>query len=997
MTNSPIVPKPFIESEQPVQPSPSSSSPNSSTDKVSETAAPIIAAAASASSNHTFEASTRPIQQESTDPALIERFELAKIAAAQNAEQISQCIKEYNIQDQNMLFEIAKIAAANDGRSTSQYIQNYGIQDQNMLFEIAKIAAANDSMGTSEFIKRYGIKDQNMRFEIAKIAENGCTSNIAGYMKEYEFDNEDMIFEIAKTTAERSHNYVSYSIANYGLTDEDKIYKLVKIAVFNDPKGVARNIDGYKISSPERLFEIAKIVAELDAEAISKLIGNFHTLDIQQRFEVAKAATLNGGSTTLSKIANYNLNNEQIFEIAKLAAATEHGGISGTVPTHLLKDPNKIFEIAKIAAANNGPNTMEFIRVYELTDPAQLAEVLMIAIANGAKYSDLNNHLLKINHHLELFDYNEHELNQALEKYPAHLATIIRGIASEKNQFLKENQILWILPVLCFYELDESFRNDYDVFQDFLITLKNYHDPFLKKKMTQEFIQSFYCKDIPEGQKKAILGAFSTSKTTTKKLVPGRDRNNLSTFTEADGGTTTTVTTKVDEKKKITQTTKTSSVAAYKRIPTFFIGSAAQIPDSQKIQELVSKICCNVNEKNFIKTINAGLYVLSIDTSLDNEDKFMIINALANLGGRPENARQVLHALQLISAIISIGHAEKLKRSNLSDGASQAASSSTEVVNQHAFTTKQLEQILINLLTETLGKALESSWSQEKYLKTFSTFREPYAIFTYIGSINKLPEYHRIKAIEALTAYVIAVLNRTYKADRYDPETNIHLKTLFEGRDALRAEWIKGDKVEEADLIGASSSAASSGSSDMVESPAFSEQKNVKDNPLGDDDRIDIIDTDEAEDILLCGDEVLGSCQRLNGNPNLNKGLLGYLLNGQTRMVAVKDHGTGKILGRCLLRLLWDETHEKPALFQERCYFGNVADVNRIETLLDRMCSRRAAAMDCQLYKTDMHPKLTSLGGTAPFEYIDNQRIGIITDGKFTFEPYPYSQWQSTP
>ena len=66
-----------------------------------------------------------------------------------------------------------------------------------------------------------------------------------------------------------------------------------------------------------------------------------------------------------------------------------------------------------------------------------------------------------------------------------------------------------------------------------------------------------------------------------------------------------------------------------------------------------------------------------------------------------------------------------------------------------------------------------------------------------------------------------------------------------------------------------------------------------------------IYETDNAEEILLSGSEVGGSCQILDGNPYYNKGLLGYLRHGQVRLIAVK-RGDGSITARALIRLLWD-------------------------------------------------------------------------------------------
>ena len=79
-----------------------------------------------------------------------------------------------------------------------------------------------------------------------------------------------------------------------------------------------------------------------------------------------------------------------------------------------------------------------------------------------------------------------------------------------------------------------------------------------------------------------------------------------------------------------------------------------------------------------------------------------------------------------------------------------------------------------------------------------------------------------------------------------------------------------------------------------------------------------VTDDASANDIFLLG-EINASCQGIvNGNPYLNVGLLGYLLDGKHRFLLVKN-SEGKILARCVMRLLVDD-QGKPVLYQEDLY-----------------------------------------------------------------------------
>jgi ankyrin repeat protein len=96
-------------------------------------------------------------------------------------------------------------------------------------------------------------------------------------------------------------------------------------------------------------------------------------------------------------------------------------------------------------------------------------------------------------------------------------------------------------------------------------------------------------------------------------------------------------------------------------------------------------------------------------------------------------------------------------------------------------------------------------------------------------------------------------------------------------------------------------------------------------------------------DVLLLGDEILGSCQRLDGEPKFNRGLLGPLLDGKYRLIAIKD-ASGRMIARCLLKILIDKKTGKPVLFQERLYINQQNNTYHAK-LLNEMCLRKARSL----------------------------------------------------
>jgi|GEM_PF-2955490 len=152
--------------------------------------------------------------------------------------------------------------------------------------------------------------------------------------------------------------------------------------------------------------------------------------------------------------------------------------------------------------------------------------------------------------------------------------------------------------------------------------------------------------------------------------------------------------------------------------------------------------------------------------------------------------------------------------------------------------------------------------------------------------------------------------------------------------------------------------------------------------------------TDNWQDLFLCGTEILGSCQRIDGDLDKNKCLLGYCLDGKIQMAAVKDKESGKIVSRALLKLLFRNEGGKlvPCLFLERIY-PNSCSAEQLDAL-NALAMQRAQDLGVELYTINQNvPKerdsvpLQSLGCPAPFEYEDGG-VGVSEGGKYTISGY---------
>jgi hypothetical protein len=113
--------------------------------------------------------------------------------------------------------------------------------------------------------------------------------------------------------------------------------------------------------------------------------------------------------------------------------------------------------------------------------------------------------------------------------------------------------------------------------------------------------------------------------------------------------------------------------------------------------------------------------------------------------------------------------------------------------------------------------------------------------------------------------------------------------------------------------------------------------KNKKHNNQANFDKrkLNLINTDHFCHMLLSGTDVFGSCQNVNGNPNLNKHLMATVLSGHIRQLAIIDQETQEIVSRALLKLMIDRTSHRPVLFLERVYpdFGTIEHYNMLVQL----------------------------------------------------------------
>jgi hypothetical protein len=281
-----------------------------------------------------------------------------------------------------------------------------------------------------------------------------------------------------------------------------------------------------------------------------------------------------------------------------------------------------------------------------------------------------------------------------------------------------------------------------------------------------------------------------------------------------------------------------------------------------------------------------------------------------------------------------------------------------------------LKKYLVNILQNIMGVDIKD-YPQFKdlndlFYKVFEdpSVRSPNAIFVFALKINSLQDEHLNRSMREFVASIIKG-GTAFKDIRYG-EDNKHLNSLFKDK-KLKENWIKGEVLPLTELTRSTTTTLNG---------------------------FTVEDTDDWQDLLLCGLEIIGSCQSVYGDPNKMKCLLGYILGGETRLILVR-HPSKVMVGRRLMRLLSAEGTGKEVLYKEELY-KDLRLSTLMESAIDQMFIRRAKSLQRDLVKERKNQEeptytesLQSTGTRAPFTYVDapSEPRQVVEKGVYKISP----------
>lgn len=855
--------------------------------------------------------------------------------------------------------KLAKMHAYFDGESASSTIQKYTSFDDDDRFIIAKVAVAEAS-NVSQHFQKFEIKEEYKRFELAKLAAPNILK-----LEELKFYNlkESHRSEVELMISARNPEIY---IRDHKIIKEEERFKVTQLAIKFDPETASKNIMGFNITAEHRR-EIAKNLALSGFEELSKVIQHFHLPNESDRIAIAKISAINEPRLTAVRLGNFEISSTvDIIDVLLTCLRHSPDEAKTIMSEHnrALTTPPCFEELSKkVAAANNEAVNTWWEAVRFACDKMKLSETersLMVPF------------LTMILNHEE--PQTRYALTAVLLRHGVPPPLLKGGV---HTPFIN----LLLTPLS-----KEAGLNSAEI-EDVWKVLRDgeYRESVKKEKVINGLYALLECRDLTGPQKGMILKHIFENKKTPayaslQMLEAIISTNNVAHLKMGEA----------DEKDA-----KATSAVSLLKMPIDLAACLNKI-----FTETIGMASINDFREKYLKTILKA-----------RDPPALMVYGTKLRSLSPDQRVPVLRLLKDFTTAVLNENYKKWRYDEMASNHLKTVFQGRPEMEKEW--QKGEKAMTLHELFELIGsEAKEKNELANKNETLAKAKTDSTAKFNLVEDL-KFYATHHLKNLQSDYKYFAACLNApgSYKQQleklRQESSKDVLPSRAVYEPDNSKTKPIFMRKLE-AELIQLFDPALSAEKKiDHIEkrilpklrpiSVEFSEnmrkiQKDLQENVTKAtkeeiEQNYTVEDTDHWEDMLLCGTEVLGSCQRISGEVYFNKCLLAYMADGKNRAIVVKNKA-GKIVARCIMRLLWDGS--KPVIFQERLYKNPGVPPEAIKAI-DMMFAHRAKQLQAPLVRSadTEHPAnfkhdLESDSSPAPFEYVDAGGVGISQGGVFT-------------
>lgn len=957
-----------------------------------------------------------------------QRLQIAKItataaAAQEKTEFFLENINNYKL-TQDQFFEVLQILAAKDGKTVTEKIQSFNF-NQNQRFALAKIAAGQNGENVVKNIGNYQL-DQNEGhfFEVAKMAMTTKAAFIPKELIELKLTPEQL-FEVIKICA--MHNggsYIPYFINLFGFT-QDQRFELVKLAAVKWGESISENIDQYAFNLHQR-FEVAKIVAQ--NEGVSK---NIHKYKINRQDLLRQLAELEILSSESSKAE----------KIIKRFSST----LDAKLCYRMLLQANLLFSGSVSTsgyASKENRNWADLMQKIDQISQEELSDKTLLQETQGK--------LIALQEKVKTEIINTWGENSVVAN---QLIVWLQTAAKHENLLIKQKQLSWVTNICAICQARNTSEDEIAFLLPILKSLSELPDSTLRAKMTYRLIHDYL------GEEKAVLreqymqvakihpddnGLILAMLFVPLTVVP--EENFAEDFLKRFYA------------NKISQAGKSQRIIMEllfyleskginaKEQVTILKQIIVDLPLERTIsmpRGLAKKERQNTRraQQEELKQQNVAF------TQMLNCAQITIDLLLL---GKTEKLKTITTKQEIVALMEEV-YQEVLGDTKVDNFSEKYTDSFATFRNKQALWTYYAKLLTLssNLKKETLpyfklfvqsvleGTFHETRYQKTEHLKTIfdarSDLKEAWTKDEIASSEELLEDIEIQKTKEPLSLATILtkfktkiLVNKHLGQDveekypelilflNHPQNRELNLKSIEEKR---KQELKKPKSAEKKSNLGRLAFekclldifASETNCQKRLEearriAPPTSDFKHdlegmirLSTSPKKSSGNLQIMITDHPSEFILIGEEVQESCQRVNGNPVQNRGLLGYAFNGQVKVIKVteeKDNqqvaDTNKSkVARAILRLLWDKNTPTPILYLEPIYMAkdNPIAAELIINLAKRYANQHKLPLLTKMVDLPgkQYPNAVySLESLCPFEYVDALEEGEASSSTYT-------------
>lgn len=841
---------------------------------------------------------------------------------------------------QKLLLENAKSSAAND---PTEFCLRFDADASGLTekarTELARWLGETSLWDLAENFQKFAISNEESRIEIAwLIAEKNCYS-LAKNIQNFDISNESAMIELACDVAEKEPILFIKNFQKFKISNERATIDLLSKIAKKHLRDLVENFPNIGISNESVRNELVREIARKYLEDITEKSQNLR--DFQGvRDKVAYEVSESRLHYLVSHIRNFKISNESAkIELAQLIAKTCPKVLAENIQNLEISDERDRIGVARIVAEKVLEVLVRNFHNFAIAD-----EITKLEFAQSLVRKHLSTSLINEGYFEKLQISNPSA--RANLYASAYLGLITKGEMSATDKTWIDQFFPHDPKPMPLAQVARQFGSRHPVINDLLDAVRQNSDPHIGEILstwTQLVSLRFAADPLPETawqDLKAPLEAIQKWRMPAMRYVlthllaqqclpsEAKDVNGFFAFC-----------------KQFTR----PHTRLYPALLFPLFQSAPDAPTLKKLMPLLRQSDFK-DAKRQKAMINALAALAQADHLSDDLKRSLLQAALSNDSGQ-ETARSLGKTAPFMECLVSFAqHYPK---------------------NENAVVLQRLKSIgkpddfneQMNMVFQDLFPDLSNV---ENAAAQFNRYREharhAAGLITYtIKMRNYWNQREKASVLAAISQFVNATVlspnpEHTFRQLRYDPAKSDNLRLLKEKSPEAFEQWKQSCIYEPSDAFRAQTT------------PLLKE--NTK--------RLNVIDTDAAEDLFLCGTEVAESCQSIQNIPYTNKTLMGYVLDGKYRMLAITSED-GRLMGRRMLRLLWDKRGQQPVLHLE-CLYKNPGIPKAYELALVELALQKAKKMNCALVSHDA--ELTKLG--------DLDLLGDLSSAQLIAFPTPW-------